>query len=141
MAGQSLESCAALQREGEDLEIPGAFLEGGAEEDKKGEAGEGRDESAGWLGGNLGVRRGGGESPRSMARALLFIHVPDETFHTEMIYVFELPQMAAIRHCGCFEHPKCSESEWRCVLGVKCTPRFKDFVWGGETMSKISTIF
>lgn len=61
VAGQSLESCAALQREGEDLEIPGAFLEGGAEEDKKGEAGEGRDESAGWLGGNLGVRRGGGK--------------------------------------------------------------------------------
>lgn len=60
MAGQSLESCAALQREGEDLEIPGAFLEGGAEEDKKGEAGEGRDESAGWLGGESGGKEGGG---------------------------------------------------------------------------------
>lgn len=35
--------------EGEDLEFPGAFLEGGAE-DKPEEEGRGRDESAGCLG-------------------------------------------------------------------------------------------
>lgn len=50
--GRAWESLLCI-REGEDLEIPAAFLEGGTEEDKTEEEGEGRDESAGWLGKKL----------------------------------------------------------------------------------------
>ena len=63
----------------EDLEFPGAFPEGGAQEEEA-EEGMGRNESAGWLGRILGggggvskavkKSQGGGEVARALARVM-----------------------------------------------------------------------
>lgn len=70
--GRAWESLLCIS-EGEDLEISGAFLERGTEEDKTEEEREGRDESAGWLGKKLWGESGREQVPEGcrVARALL----------------------------------------------------------------------